>query len=530
MNNGNNIIWILVDGIANYSCEDISPELGNIGRMKFMDNLASEGVDFLNAITSATSTSMSISSSMSGINAYNLSRDFDSFLYDRRQYDTLCEVLKRNDYNVYSISFAIDLRYKFKGIVHHVSRKYWPKECDPIKPWENIYVEKILDNLLPDLKQPFFLFLHYNGRRDARIEDRLVKTTNKLSSITNNYKTIWIICSDHGIPELWREGFVVKKENGEDQFRSHDLFMTDDNIRIPLILKYPSCPIQKIETMVGSVDIFPTILDLVGIYKEYVSNDWGNDLSGFSLLPLINGKMPNYLKERYIRTDTRYLAQTNRMTSIRNQNFKYIFNYGSEFAEKEHFYDLKSDPSELTNCINDRRYNVAIKKHKEHFRKSEFEASTFQEKYLYKQFAKIVKRKLSKKEHYNVKEVLIYVDNLGSFNSLVKQIVGKAFPAVKMRFVSNLDHFKGNGEPIKNVLGLCFVDRNKVKRKPKVGKYQGSMIYLDLNFDAVYDFRYRIDRLLILLKKIYSRRVFYFHSISAVKKDFARLLKGYRKN
>ncbi len=530
MNNGNNIIWILVDAIGNYSCEDVSSELGDIGRMKFMDSFASEGVDFLNAITSATSTSMSISSLMSGINAYNLSRDFDSFLYDRQQYDTLCEVLKRNDYNVYSISFAIDLRYVFKGIVHHVPRKYWPKKCDPIKAWENVDVDRILDNLLPDLKQPFFLFLHYNGRRDAMIEERLVKAKNKLSNVSEDCKTIWIICSDHGMPKLWREGFVEKKENGKDLFRSHDLFMTDDNIRIPLIFKYPSCPTKEIETMVGSVDIFPTLLDLVGIYEEYLADQRANDLSGFSLLPLINGKMPNYLTERYIRTDTRYIAQANRMTSIRNQNYKYIFNSNSVFGEEELFYDLKNDPSELTNTVHDSRYSVAIEKHKEHFRRSGVEAFIFQEKYLHKKFEEIVSRKLSNKKHSNLKEVLIYVDSLGAFNSFVKQIVEKSFPAVKVKVVSDVDHFKGNGVPPENVLGIYFIDKNKIKRKPKLGSYIANVIYLDLNFDTVYDLRFRISRLFILLKKIYSRRVFYFYSTSAVKKKIARMLEGYQRN
>ena len=130
----NNVIWILVDGIRNYPCLDKEyPEsnsntqingIGDMGLLPIMQKIGEENILFSRAITSATSTAMSISSQMTGIPSYYLSRSFDDFKFDNSEFDNLGNILKNNGLNVYGLSFAIDVRIKYKGIIDHIDKKY----------------------------------------------------------------------------------------------------------------------------------------------------------------------------------------------------------------------------------------------------------------------------------------------------------------------------------------------------------------------------------------------------------------------
>ena len=94
----NNIIWILVDGIRNY--HSVGDELA---RLPIMDKLAEQGIYFSNAVTSATSTAMSISSQHVGIPSAFLSRNFQDFKYDSNKGNKIEEVeLERHENEVIS--------------------------------------------------------------------------------------------------------------------------------------------------------------------------------------------------------------------------------------------------------------------------------------------------------------------------------------------------------------------------------------------------------------------------------------------
>jgi len=45
----------------------------------------------------------------------------------------------------------------------------------------------------------------------------------------------------------------------------HDMIVTDDNVRIPLFIKFPGCRPGKVSDTVGTVDLLPTILGLLEI-------------------------------------------------------------------------------------------------------------------------------------------------------------------------------------------------------------------------------------------------------------------------
>ena len=108
-------------------------------------------------------------------------------------------------------------------------------------------------------------------------------------------------------------------------------------------------------------DITPTIIDLLGIKK-----DWKSSLDGQSLLPLLTSKNN---EERHVRSDNVYPFQIGekqgRIISVRNNKFKlvirpdppscyvnYRLNMGWNLIVKnEELYNLKKDPHEKINLL-----------------------------------------------------------------------------------------------------------------------------------------------------------------------------------
>jgi len=95
--------------------------------------------------------------------------------------------------------------------------------------------------------------------------------------------TLVILMSDHGESVITQE----KVNDGIRRF-DHCNANIDDMVRIPLVMwgseQLPAG--EQIDAQVSSVDVLPTILDLVGIQQP----DEGYDIQGKSLLPVITGK------------------------------------------------------------------------------------------------------------------------------------------------------------------------------------------------------------------------------------------------
>jgi arylsulfatase A-like enzyme len=143
-------------------------------------------------------------------------------------------------------------------------------------------------------------------------------------NLTNN--TLIILTADHG------EEFL---EHGSNM---HGKTLYDEVIHVPLIIKYP--PLipagRTISEVVSTISIMPTILDILGIpLKE--------EVQGKSLLPLITGKGNYDGREVYSETEM-YIP----LKSVRTQEFKFIYNMETQ---EEELYNLKSDPGEQTNLI-----------------------------------------------------------------------------------------------------------------------------------------------------------------------------------
>lgn len=130
----------------------------------------------------------------------------------------------------------------------------------------------------------------------------------------------------------------------------------DDIVHVPLLFTgFGINSISSISQQICNIDIFPTILELIGIPITI------QNLYGRSLVPLLRGKeldsIPIYMtslpiiKELCLNMKIGYSSKP--LVGIRTQNFKYFRNF-QDPKKDVHLYDLKNDPLEDNNIANER--------------------------------------------------------------------------------------------------------------------------------------------------------------------------------
>ena len=118
----------------------------------------------------------------------------------------------------------------------------------------------------------------------------------------------------------------------------------EDLIRVPLIFSgYGITSNSIISRQTPHVDIFPTILDIIGIESQ-------EQVDGKSLLPIINGKK---LRDSfvYIESSPGIGKGKDKVIGLRSSNFKYFRDLNNT-GRVLHLYDLKNDPLEENNIAN----------------------------------------------------------------------------------------------------------------------------------------------------------------------------------
>lgn len=126
--------------------------------------------------------------------------------------------------------------------------------------------------------------------------------------------------------------------------QSNVLDLYDDLIRVPLIFSgYGITSNSIISRQTPHVDIFPTILDIIGIESQ-------EQVDGKSLLPIINGKK---LRDSfvYIESSPGIGKGRDKVIGIRSSNFKYFRDLNNT-GRVLHLYDLKNDSLEENNIAN----------------------------------------------------------------------------------------------------------------------------------------------------------------------------------
>ena len=115
----------------------------------------------------------------------------------------------------------------------------------------------------------------------------------------------------------------------------------DESIRVPLIFAGYGITPRIISQQVSSVDIFPTIAEIVALPRRNIS------VHGRSLVPLFQGKHIEELPV-YIRSTPYETISSEDVVGIRTSKYKY-FRASHDKNKKVNLYDLKNDPLENNN-------------------------------------------------------------------------------------------------------------------------------------------------------------------------------------
>ena len=341
-----NVVWCIIDSVRKYHSDD------DRTRLNFMDEFALESVEFHNVVTSAPSTVMSISAMMTSLPSYYLGRNYSDFRFDNSYFSTFSSILNQNGWTTRALIMHKDIREKLR-VFDLIPKKYWPKGFSHKNWWDNSKINALLKNALridgAKKPMPCFWFLDFNCRKDPETSN-IVKDSFAALKDAGYTKdnTIFILCSDHGYPDPSR-GFTP--EGLEKQRMTHDIFMTDDNITVPLFISYPGCTEgQKVNATISTLDLMPTLLDILEVdVPEETKQRW----HGKSLKNLLSGQKMDGIEGRKIRTDARFFGQTDRVSAIRDDEFKYVYFHDdgseefvdvSEFTIDEPNISKSSDP------------------------------------------------------------------------------------------------------------------------------------------------------------------------------------------
>lgn len=121
----------------------------------------------------------------------------------------------------------------------------------------------------------------------------------------------------------------------------------EESIRIPFVVRYPKLvkPGSRYEQMGLNIDVAPTFLELAGVSVP-------KSIQGKSLLPIFKGETAGwrtaFLSEYFMEQQ---FARVPTWQAVRTERWKYI-RY-TDLAGMDELYDLKADPYEMKNLIND---------------------------------------------------------------------------------------------------------------------------------------------------------------------------------
>lgn len=161
--------------------------------------------------------------------------------------------------------------------------------------------------------------------------------------------TVVILMGDNGF--MFGEHGLIDKRNAYEE-----------SMRVPLLALVPGLdkPGTVVEEIAAGIDIGPTVLDIAGV------ESMPEQFEGQSLLPLAHGEKPEdwredllyeyYWEFNYPMTPTTF--------ALRTDNFKLIQYHG--IWDTEELYDIRNDPKEMHNLIDNPDYlEVRVKLRKE---------------------------------------------------------------------------------------------------------------------------------------------------------------------
>lgn len=230
----------------------------------------------------------------------------------------------------------------------------------------DLVVDKAIEFLGKNKKKDLFLYIRFRDPHFPHIRPKGLRSY-LFDGIEKRYDTE-IKFMDDQIGRFLRylekeeitEPLIIFTADHGEIFYEHGIQIAhrglyDETVRIPLIFYYPKLPVRKITQLVQHVDIFPTILEILGLPVD-------PSVDGKSLLPLIMGKKKKMRGFAYFEDlvfGEMKIKKSNRKRGIREGRYKYIEIWKGEgkdlfglvpqnraLISKQELYDLVNDPFE----------------------------------------------------------------------------------------------------------------------------------------------------------------------------------------
>lgn len=175
------------------------------------------------------------------------------------------------------------------------------------------------------------------------VDDSVGRVLEQLKKMGIHDETLVVYMGDNGF--MWGEhGLIDKRVSYEE------------SIRVPMMMQCPDLYKggKVVEKVIGNIDIGPTILHAAGVTTpEY--------MDGESFLELPNKPdMPWRDYFLYVYYWEKNFPQSPTQFALRGDRFKYITYYG--LWDVDELYDMKTDPGETKNLINNPEYKSVAKK------------------------------------------------------------------------------------------------------------------------------------------------------------------------
>ena len=261
----------------------------------FIDSLAAHSLIFPNAFANGNKSIHGMSSVLAGIPSFKDA--FTSSPYSKQEIESVVSILNELDYDTSFFHGAANGSMGFLGFSNilgfdnYYGRTEYNNDDDFDGTW-GIWDEKFLDftkEVLNEKKEPFFSTIftlsshepfkipkEYKGKfptgnvqmnQSISYTDYSLKTffeASKNEEWFNN--TIFIITADHG------------SQPGFDEYRK-----TVNRTGIPILIYKPDNSLREVKNdLAQQIDIYPTIIDLIGYKKPFRS--WGRSLINDSLI------------------------------------------------------------------------------------------------------------------------------------------------------------------------------------------------------------------------------------------------------
>lgn len=354
---GKNVLLISMDTTR---IDYLEPYGGGRVKTPTLKTLAADGIVFVDVVTPAPLTVPAHASLLTGLHPvrHSVQDNFKSILPDEAT--TIAELFAEAGYQTAGVIGAVLLsrRGGFHQGFEYFDDRFQVFEFQAVQPTVERSAGTVSAKAVGWLDQyaqsnsgkPFFLFAHYYDPHmiynppepflsqypKSPYSGEIAYTDQQIGVVIDALKrhqlydeTLIMVVGDHG------EGL----KNHQEQ--THGLFLYEEVIRVPLIVKPPASlnlPNDLYVTQSASLlDVVPTLVDFCGL--GFSDND------GMSLVSwLVEGTKK---QERFTIHDTQYPLTYNwsPLAAIRSQQWKFVL------APNPELYNLQTDPKEQYNLV-----------------------------------------------------------------------------------------------------------------------------------------------------------------------------------